>query len=131
MKTPLHFAAAAVIAAALLLPAPARADQLEWLTPAQAEQAQVVVAGVGVIRHFCKPCGDESSRPEHVDTAEIMAIEDGDGHWNLLVNGEPVDLAYVYVPVDGAWRNLGALLKLEPSDVPAKLDRALLELGEH
>lgn len=117
--------------AAVLAAAPAAADQLEWLQPADAERAQAAIAEVGVIRHFCKPCHDESSRPERVETVEIVEIEDSDGGWSVLVNGSAVDLAYVYVPHDGSWRNLGMLLDLGPSDVPPRLDRALLQLGEH
>jgi hypothetical protein len=122
--------AAVLLVASCLLPAPAFADQFQWITAEQAETAQAKVAEVGVIRHFCPGCGDTLSRPERIEAVEIAPVPDGDGYWNVLVNGDAVDLAYVYVPHDGAWRNLALLLELDASDVPTKLERGQLRADQ-
>jgi hypothetical protein len=115
---------------ALLAPASARADQLEWNTLADAKAALQVVEKVRVVRHFCRPCGETVSTPARVESVEISEVPGGterDGwgrdvqYWEVLVNGEAVDLAYVYVPHGGRWLNLAILLDIGASDVPTTL----------
>ncbi len=114
-------AAAAGVVVLSSLPAAARADQLEWLSMDQAATAQARIAEVGVIRHFCEPCRDNASRAERVEDVEITPIPSSDGQWNVRVNGQPVDLAYVFVPKDGEWRNLALDMGLDASSVAATL----------
>lgn len=113
----------AFLAAALLFTAGslAAADQLAWISRADADRASEMITPGMTIRHFCAPCGDEDWRPETVETVEVVSTGSSD-YYEVKVNGEGIDLAYVYVPVEGEYANLGITLGLEASDVPERLE---------
>ncbi len=116
---------------AFCIPA-AFADQYAYVTVQQATAAMKAVGEGNVVQSFCAPCGDKQA---HAIKAEKLAIgriwqgktanpyeADGESFWELLINGESVDLAYLYVRKDGKWENLAMMLKLDVSDVPRFLD---------
>lgn len=92
------------------------ADQAAWITKKQAEAASVILSKAGTLRHYCEPCGDGGYRTEKIRTVTSAATGTGE-YYEVSVNGEPVDLAYVYVLKAGRWTNLAMLLKIEVSDV--------------
>ncbi len=104
----------------LLAVGAASADQQAWVARADAEAAASILPPSGLIRHFCAPCGDTSWRDEQVVSVEVASTGSGD-YWEVLVNGNGIDLAYVYVETDGGWRNLARMLDLEVTGVPMQL----------
>jgi hypothetical protein len=54
------------------------------------------------------------------DSAEPYA-SDGRTFWEVVVNDQSVDLAYVYLHRDGRWENLALLLGLDAVKVPRYL----------
>lgn len=101
---------------------------------AQAEQAQLIsqkeaklalaflkTENVHVIKKFCQPCGQKQPKNIVVDTA---TIQDGNfkGLWELVINGEPIDLAYTYVPTEGRWKNFARVVDIYVDDMPKYLD---------
>jgi hypothetical protein len=87
----------------------ARADQCEWLDDATAQKAKDVLVKSPKHLAFCEPCGDQAPGvPQRATSVEITAAE-GD-HAMVVVDGAPIDLAYVFVRTDDHhYRNLAAL----------------------
>lgn len=113
---------------------PASADQYAYVTLQQATEAQKVLAKSHEMHEFCAPCGDAASKPMRVDLVEIgriwegesaKAYQAGDGEtfWEVIVNNQGIDLAYVYVRQGGRWENLALRLGLDASGVPRYLDK--------
>lgn len=99
----------------------ALADQAAWITKAQAEKAVALLKDKKQIRHYCNPCTDKGDKVEDVDTVDLAKIEDED-FWEVKINGEGVDLAYVYyLDKKGRWKNVATELKIKVSDVPKEL----------
>jgi len=124
------------VAVALLasLPVIASADQFAYLNLGQA------VAALDMLDHaprqvqaYCAPCGDARATAIAVRDLGIARIwddggsarpyADGDGRtfWEIELNGEGIDLAYVYVRTPGGWENLALALGLDASGVPRML----------
>jgi hypothetical protein len=97
------------------------ADQAAYITQAQAEKAAAFLKDKKQIRHYCAPCDDKGDRVEEISTVE--AVPAGyQQYWEVKVNGEGVDLAYVYfLNKDGKWKNLAKELDIKVKDVPKKL----------
>lgn len=97
------------------------ADQAAWITRKQAEKAVSLLRDKKQIRHYCNPCKDKGDKIENIDTVDIAKIEDED-YWQVKINGEGIDLAYVYYLDDkGRWKNVAKKLKIKVSDVPKEL----------
>lgn len=104
------------------------ADQALWNNQAIVDKADKILDYGIEVRHFCPPCGDKTYRREIVAGKETSAV-DTPGQFELLINGEAVDLAYVYVEKDGKWSNVAKLVgatvdgvpELLPETVPAGL----------
>lgn len=100
----------------------AYADQAAFITQAQAEKAAAFLTGKMQIRHYCAPCDDKDDRVEDIKNvvAEPAGYQD---YWEVKVNGEGIDLAYVYFQTnDGKWKNLAKELDIKVSDVPKYLE---------
>lgn len=116
-------------------PLAARADQFAYLDIKQAVAAlRVLDDGQPEIRKFCAPCNDQVATPVAVDDigidrvwhwdggAKVYTDDNPAGYWEVVVNGDGIDLAYIYVRrQDGRWENLAMRIGLEPSDVPRNL----------
>ncbi|MCC6142991.1 MAG: DUF3298 and DUF4163 domain-containing protein [Candidatus Hydrogenedentes bacterium] len=111
----------AVLLAAMLAVFTAAADQFAYVTQAQAHKAAAVLSEVAEVQHFCAPCGDEAPRSESVDNVEVKPAGYED-YYEVLVNGQGVDLAYVYIKTDEGWVNLALEQGLEASDVPRVIE---------
>jgi uncharacterized protein YecT (DUF1311 family) len=100
-----------------LVAANAQADQAAYISRADAERAVELLKDIGELKSFCAPCDDES-----VETIVVKRIASGavgyENFWEVRVNDEGVDLAYIYFPVDGKWRNAAMALKIPVEDVP-------------
>jgi hypothetical protein len=126
-----HFFVAALLT---LLPAAASADQFAYLDIRQA------VAALDALDHaprevqaYCAPCGDARVTAIAVHELGIARVWD-DGHsarpyadgegrtfWEIELDGEGIDLAYVYVRTAAGWENLALQLGLDARDVPRML----------
>lgn len=100
----------------------AYADQAAYITRAQAEKAAAFLKDKKQIRHYCNPCDDKGDRVEDIETVEA-APAGYQQYWEVKVNGEGIDLAYVYFQTeDGKWKNLAKELDIKVKDVPKYLD---------
>ncbi len=95
----------------------ASADQQAYVSRSAAEEAARVARPGSRLRLFCAPCGDATW--EEVTVASAVAAPTGyESYWELVVNGNGIDLAYAYVEEGGRWENLAMVLGLEAVDVP-------------
>jgi hypothetical protein len=107
---------------------PAHADQFQYMTLDQASRAMAAIGTGTVVQAFCAPCDDAAPRPIAVASIGIGRVwedgsaspyeSDGQTFWELTVNQESIDLAYLYVRRDGRWENLALLLGLDAVKVP-------------
>ena len=109
------------IALAILAGA-AYADQAAYITQAQAEKAAALLKDKKQIRHYCAPCDEKGDRVEEIEKVEA-APAGYQQFWEVKVNGEGVDLAYVYFQTEkGKWKNVAKELDIKVSDVPKYLE---------
>lgn len=100
----------------------AYADQAAYITKEQAEKAAVFLTGKMQIRHYCAPCDDKDDRVEDIKTV-VAAPAGYQDYWEVKVNGEAIDLAYVYFQTEeGKWKNLAKELDIKVHDVPKYLE---------
>lgn len=106
---------------------PAWAGHAQILTGDEARRLEAMIGEAGTIRHFCAPCGDTAWREEKVREARGVLSHSPADEWTLLVDGNPVDAAYLYLRKGDRWVNAAALAGISFPDVPATLLEALLE----
>jgi hypothetical protein len=116
---------------------PAHADQFQYMTLEQATRAMSAIGTGGVVQAFCAPCDDEAPRSIRVTSIGIGRVweggsaspyeSDGQTFWELTVNDESIDLAYLYIRRHHRWENLALLLGLDAVKVPRFLGREPLE----
>lgn len=97
------------------------ADQAAWITKDQAERGASLIKSSGLIRHFCAPCGDNFFRSENVLTVKVekaSGSNPGDQYYEVQVNGNGVDLAYIYIFSGGKWINAAMQLNIPVEAVP-------------
>lgn len=100
----------------------AYADQAAYITQAQAQKAAAFLNDKKQIRHYCAPCDDKGDRVEEIETVEA-APAGYQRFWEVTVNGEGIDLAYVYFQnEDGKWKNLAKEMDIKVKDVPKYLE---------
>lgn len=105
------------------LPAVALADQCAWIPQSQAKEAKGVLTGKRVLE-WCEPC--DEARPKSAAKAVKVTRVDvrrTEGKlYELSVNGEAVDLAYLYVEVEpGRWRNVAKVVGCRTTGVKPEL----------
>lgn len=115
-----HRAILALFAILALSGAAARADQALWNTEDITNKADKLLEYGLEIRFYCAPCGDKAYRREVIADKETAAV-DTPGHFELRINGNGVDLAYVYLEKDGKWVNVGKEVGAEVDSVPEVL----------
>lgn len=115
---------AVALFASLALPAVARADQLAWL-PATGNDAGNVSKALSymkrgdVVYSYCAPCGDRNATAVLIKTVSVSTPEPG--YKEIAINGNGIDLAYIYVKSKGGYVNLGMLGGYAPEQVPEVL----------
>jgi hypothetical protein len=98
------------------------ADQAAYITKEQAQKAAAFLKDKKQIRHYCAPCDDKGDKVEDISTVEAVAVESSKPYWEVKVNGEGIDLAYVYFQdKKGKWKNLAKEIKIKVDDVPKTL----------
>lgn len=99
------------------------ADQAAYITKDQAERAVALLQGKTQIKHHCAPCDDKSIRTEEIETIEAAPAGYED-FWEVKINGEGIDLAYVYFEdKKGRWKNVAKELKIKVEGVPKQLPK--------
>lgn len=98
------------------------ADQAAYISKEQAEKTADFLKDKTQIKHFCAPCDDQSVSPEYIATVEAVPT-DSEDYWEVKINGEGIDLAYIYFQTEnGRWKNLAKEMNVEVDDVPKFLD---------
>jgi hypothetical protein len=97
----------------------AEADQAAWVSREKAEAAATVLREQDEIKLWCEPCGDLYPLLRAVGVVEARREEDD--YWSVCVNGESLDLAYVYVMDGGRWVNLAKKLSIDVDGVSSVL----------
>src|SRR5687767_4904759 len=85
-----------IVCLSTLLAVSVFADQAAYVTQKQAEKAAAFLKDKPEIRHYCAPCDDKGDKTEAVSTVEAVVADASKGYWEVKVNGEGIDLAYVY-----------------------------------
>lgn len=110
-----------------------QADQFQYNDLRVALAAMQVLDKTGSVKLFCAPCGDSVARTVEVQSTSLDLVWDdlgtsnqpyrdnGVGYWEVFVNDDAIDLAYVYVQQDGKWRNLAMMVGQKPVKVPATI----------
>lgn len=112
---------AILIGVILALFTAAYADQAAYISRAEAEKAAAFLKDKKEIRHYCAPCDDKGDRVEEITNVEA-APAGYQQYWEVKVNGEGIDLAYVYFQTKkGKWKNLAKELDIKVRDVPKRL----------
>ena len=108
---------------------PVFADQAAWVSRAEAAKALEILAKHEMIKHYCAPCGDKEIVDEKISSIGLFPIE-GEGYWEIRVNGKGVDLAYIYFEEKpGKWVNVAMKAKIDVERVPEKLPKSLPTAG--
>lgn len=117
-------ASAGILACGLgVLPASqASAQTCAWMPKPIAEEVVRALPDGTVGQYYCAPCKDRRARRIVVDETEIRPLDTYNNQ--VLINDQPVDIAYLYV-LDlrrKRWTNLGLLVRChEEDDVPPTL----------
>ncbi len=99
------------------------ADQAAYITKDQAERAVLLLKEKTQIKHHCALCDDKSIRLEEIESVEA-APTGYENTWEVKVNGEGIDLAYVYFnEKKDKWKNVAMQLKIDVSGVPKYLPK--------
>jgi hypothetical protein len=103
------------------------ADQAAYISEKDAKRAVKLLKKKKQIKHFCEPCSDTE-----IETVEIETIEavhtDTEDYWEVKINGQGVDLAYIYYEKKkDKWQNVAMKLKIEVSDVSEYLTGEMTE----
>lgn len=109
---------------------PASAGHAQALSASEVRRLEDIVGASPSVRHFCAPCGDTLWREDPVRAVRAVRSNPPADEWTLLVNGEPVDAAYLYLKRAEGWENAAALAGIAFPDVPATLGEALREAGQ-
>jgi len=111
-----------VILASLLLSSVAFADQAAYIEKSQAQHVQDVLKTKKAVRYLCEPCGEKKSQLVNIKKVTIADVN-YEKQWEVSINGEPIDLAYTYINVNGEWENLALYVNEKVDGVSKILDK--------
>ncbi len=99
------------------------ADQCEVITKQQAQKAQKVLKEGTDFFTFCQPCNDTRISPQAKVQTVTTEPFDQTKNVTMKVNGESVDLAYLYVRTSGPkFQNVAKLVKCTATGVTSAID---------
>ncbi len=113
-----QFLMMAGVMALALSPLAVWADQCAYVSKVQANDAAHYLPVGGRFVPFCEPCGAKRFPVKHpqlakTSVAHLLPVSEtglDQDYWELQVNGDGVDLAYIYVrQTDGSFINLAHL----------------------
>ena len=94
MISSIRLASILCAACVLLAVSPAHADQCAVVTKKQAELVTFLLGEQANYALFCEPCGDKKPRVGFAQKIEARKVKNG---YEVLLDGQPVDLAYLYM----------------------------------
>ena len=106
----------------LLATTVAQADQLEWITKAQAEQAVKYLESQSELILWCACCTDDVASKIALTKVYYEKVAEADGYYQVFVEGTDefgnevsrgIDLAYVHVKVGRNAQCLGRVLRMK------------------
>ena len=104
------------------------ADQAQRVSKKEATAALQLlnIENIHVIQKLCTPCGDQL--PQNI-VIDQVSIQDANykGLWELVVNGQAIDLAYYYVPIKARWKNFARAVDIYVDDMPKYLDNISIQ----
>jgi hypothetical protein len=100
--------------------AAARADQCAAIPQATAGQAVKYLAPGAKWASFCEPCGDRAPEVHTITRSAAIVPTSTPALVQIRIDGQSVDLAYVFVkarPADPVWTNVAKLAKCPTTGV--------------
>lgn len=99
----------------------AQADQLQWLTKKQANEAKALIETKESVTIYCGCCDDSTPKDLYIKNVEIMPIEGEDMYEIKITYGDAagqehskiIDLAYTWIKDGKKSKTVGELLKLK------------------
>jgi hypothetical protein len=126
-----QFLAVAALLVLVVSPTIVMADQCAYVSEKQANAAALYLPAGGAFVPFCEPCGDKpfpvgasvTAATSSVNPLPTSATGLDQNFWELQLNGEGVDLAYIYVKQpNGTFINLAKLAHCPTSGVKTAYD---------
>lgn len=96
---------------------PTLADQAAYVTKANADRAIELLKNTQTVKSYCAPCSDVVAKSIAV-TNVTSADANFQGFWEVSINGQGEDLAYLYFLDKGKWRNVAIALGIPVEEVP-------------
>ncbi|WP_019504627.1 hypothetical protein [Pleurocapsa sp. PCC 7319] len=114
----------------LMLCLPALADQCSYI---KKEQAIATISRLDInqtIYKLCEPCGEKDPQSVKIQHLSMEKVDYQD-YWQVGVNGEGIDLAYVFVDsgVEDNLVNLAAIANCPAQSVSPVLSKELIPSG--
>jgi hypothetical protein len=108
----------------LLITELAFCDQAVVIPKIPADRAATLLKGAKSVIHYCAPCDDDKTLRESVKSVSVKVWDGGKtrNQFTVSLNGNKIDLAYIYIEKGGSWMNLARLVNFEVIDVPTVLD---------
>lgn len=110
----------------LAITTPGWADQCSYISKEQALKAIARLDLNDEVYFLCEPCGEEIPEPAQIEALSAGTV-DYEDYWQVVINGDGIDLAYVFVD-SGIENNFANLAML--ADCPAQRVSPTLLLGE-
>ena len=110
---------------------PALADRCAYISKQQGITALSRLDIDQTIYKLCEPCGDENARSTLIQDLSLEKVDYQD-YWQIMVNGEGIDLAYVFVDsrIENHIVNLAAIADCPAVKVsPILPPESILEFG--
>lgn len=103
---------------------PALADQCAYITKKQALMAISRLNLEDTIYLYCEPCGEKYPQPLVIKSLSMETVNYQD-YWQITVNGQGIDLAYVFITseVEQNWVNLAVVSACPASGISPVLPR--------
>ena len=90
----------------------ARADQCAWVDKAVADAAAKYLTPKTDWAQLCEPCGEKQPVYRKVQSAAVVRATSSGGYYEVVIDGEAVDLAYVFTVRSAEDKKLGNLAAL-------------------
>ncbi|MEQ1502572.1 MAG: hypothetical protein ABMB14_10090 [Myxococcota bacterium] len=104
----------------------ASADQCAWIPKATAEAAVKYLDRGATWASYCEPCDDPAPAVHTAGAPAQIRATSAPDLWEVVVDGQPIDLAYVYVvrkPTDTKLGNLAFLVDCPTTGVGKTIPR--------
>lgn len=111
----------AVLTMLFLLPTILLADVAAWVSKADAEKTAAFLKDKKEIKNYCQSCDDKTAATEAVKDVKAAPVKGEAEYWEVIVNNESKDLAYIYYKTaEGRWRNVAIAVGVSVEGVNIK-----------